>query len=74
MGVAQELVQGTWLVGEVEQCGLWPSKFPPALITETELLEISEREKTAVLAESCNPTRDSDVSEKRMVEGPTETA
>ena len=38
MGVVQEFVQGTLLVGEVEQCGLWPSKFLPALITESELL------------------------------------
>ncbi len=44
LGVVQELVQGTSLVGEVEQCGLWPSKFSTALITETERLEIGVRQ------------------------------
>ena len=71
LGVVQEFVQGTSLVGEVEQCGLWPAKFSPALITESELLEISERDKTAVLeriASSSNPITDDAVWEKTMAE------
>ena len=71
MGVVQEFVQGTSLVGEVEQCGLWPSKFLPALIAESELLEISERDKTAVLhrvSESCNNDTDFEVWNKTMEE------
>jgi len=71
MGVAQEFIQGISLVGEVEQCGLWPAKISPALITESELLEISERDKTAVLervASSSNPVTDEAVWEKTMAE------
>ena len=71
MGVVQEFVQGTSLIGEVEQCGLWPSKFAPALITESELLEISERDKSATLfrvSSSPNPSTDEAVWQKTMDE------
>ena len=71
MGVVQEFVQGTTLVGEVEQCGLWPSKFVPAIVTEVELLEISERDKSAVLhrvASSANPLTDAAVWDKTLSE------
>ena len=71
LGVVQEFVQGTSLVGEVEQCGLWPRKFSPALATEAELLETSERDKSAVRArvsESCSPTTDKEVWDKTMDE------
>ncbi len=71
MGVVQEFVQGTSLIGEVEQCGLWPSKFAPALVTEAELLEISERDKVAVLtrvASSSNPLTDQAVWDKTLNE------
>ena len=67
IGVVNEFVNGTSLVGEVEQCGLWPSKFAPALITESELLEISERDKSATLvrvSSSPNPSTDGAVWQK----------
>ena len=71
MGVVNEFVNGTSLVGEVEQCALWPSKFAPALITESELLEISERDKSATLvrvSSSPNPSTDGAVWQKTMDE------
>lgn len=73
MGVVQEFVQGTSLIGEVEQRGLWPSKFSPSLslITEAELFEISERDKTAVLhrvACADNPTTNKAVWDKTIAE------
>ena len=71
MGVVNEFVNGTSLVGEVEQCGLWPSKFAPAGITESELLEISERDKSATLervSSSANPSTDGAVWQKTMDE------
>lgn len=70
MGVVQEFIQGTSLVGEVEQCGLWPAKFSPALITESELLQISERDKIAVLdrvASAANPLTDDAVWAKTII-------
>ena len=45
MGVAQELIQGTSLVGEVEQCVLWPAKFSPALITEVNCLRLVKEKR-----------------------------
>ena len=71
MGVVQEFVNGTSLVGEVEQCGLWPSKFSPALITETELLEISDRHNSATLirvSSASNPSTDEAVWKKTLEE------
>ena len=71
MGVVQEFIQGTALVGEVEQCGLWPSKFVPALVTEVDLMEISERDKSAMLtrvASSSNPLTDNAVWDKTISE------
>lgn len=71
MQVVQELVNGTGLTGETEFCGLWPSKFSPALVSEDELLEISRRDKWATLdrvANSPNPETDQQVWQKTLSE------
>ena len=64
MQVVQEFVNGTKLTGETEFCGLWPSKFSPAIVSEDELSEISKRDKSATLtrvANSPNPETDQQV-------------
>lgn len=71
MQVAQEFINGTRLTGETEFCGLWPSKFSPALVSEDELAEISKRDKWTTLervANSPNAETDQQVWQKTMSE------
>ena len=61
MGGVSEMVRGTSLTGETQFCGLWPSKFTPAMVTKEELHEICAPDKWANLERiaSC-PNRDTD--------------
>lgn len=71
MQVVQEFINGTRLTGEMEFCGLWPSKFSPALVSEDELAEISKKDKWTTLervANSPNAETDQQVWQKTMSE------
>ena len=71
MGVVNEVVCGTPLVGETETTGLWPSKFVPAMVTEEQLQEISAREKWETIRKvaTCDsPETDSQVWDKTLSE------
>ena len=71
MGVVNEVVCGTPLVGETETTGLWPSKFVPAMVTEEQLQEISAREKWETIRKvaTCeSPETDSQVWDKTLSE------
>lgn len=48
MGVVDEFKGGSDLVGCVDKTGLWPQKFQPALISESELANIAAMERGAI--------------------------
>ena len=45
LGVVQEFMRGTSLVGPAPKTELWPAKFMPATMSVKELLDTSERER-----------------------------
>ncbi|CAK9024126.1 Uncharacterized protein SCF082_LOCUS16483, partial [Durusdinium trenchii] len=52
MGVVNEFAAGSMLTGETETTGLWPAKFVPAQMTESDLFELSARDRPALSSKS----------------------
>ena len=48
MGVVDEFIQGSDLVGCVEKTGLWPTRFQPATITVDELCNVASKERGSI--------------------------
>ena len=52
MEVVNEFVSGTKLVGEAQSTGLWPKKFKPASLTESDLSTISTSQRSVLTYKS----------------------
>ena len=48
MDVVNEFVSGTKLVGEAQSTGLWPKKFKPASLTESDLSHIAKSQRSVL--------------------------
>ena len=48
MDVVNEFVSGTKLVGEAQSTGLWPKKFKPASLTESDLSHIAMSQRSVL--------------------------